>query len=122
MKNTIIKKDDDGIENEYNFDQWSIDPTEHGFNENDYFEFSDDEEQNLGIEMQQANESKWLESAKLEKEQYLRRPRSVRVDSEFRLWIPDFESYRIQVYKKDFVELDKTQFTAPTRNPTLDVT
>lgn len=62
------------------------------------------------------------ESAKLEKEQYLRRPRSVRIDSEFRLWIPDFESYRIQVYKKDFVELDKTQFTAPTRNPTLDVT
>mgnify|MGYP001444040573 CR=1 FL=1 len=58
----------------------------------------------------------------LEREKYLRRPRSVRIDSEFRLWIPDYESYRIQVYKKDFVELDKTQFSAPMRNPTLEVT
>ena len=62
------------------------------------------------------------EAGKLESEKYLRRPRSVRVDSEFRLWIPDYESYRVQVYKKDYIELDETQFAAPMRNPTLEVT
>ena len=41
------------------------------------------------------------ETGRLEHERYLRRPRSVRIDSEFRLFIPDYESYRIQVYQKD---------------------
>ena len=62
------------------------------------------------------------ESGRLEHERYLRRPRSVRIDSEFRLFIPDYESYRIQVYQKDFIELDATQYSAPLRNPTLEVT
>lgn len=62
------------------------------------------------------------ETGKLEREKYLRRPRSVRIDSKFRLWIPDYESYRIQVYQKDFLELDETQFAPPLRNPTLEVT
>ena len=62
------------------------------------------------------------EMGKLEAEKYLRRPRSVRIDSDFRLFIPDFESYRIQVYQKDFIELDETQFAEPLRNPTLEVT
>ena len=61
-------------------------------------------------------------NGKLEAEKYLRRPRSVRIDSDFRLFIPDFESYRIQVYQKDFIELDETQFAEPLRNPTLEVT
>ena len=59
------------------------------------------------------------ESGRLEDEKHLRRPRSVRVDNEFRLFIPDYESYRIQIYKKDFIELDETQFADPIRNPTL---
>ncbi len=62
------------------------------------------------------------EAGRIEHERYLRRPRSVRVDSKFRLFIPDYESYRIQVYQKDFLELDETQFAAPLRNPTLEVT
>ena len=62
------------------------------------------------------------EMGNLESEKYLRRPRSVRIDNEFRLFIPDFESYRIQVYQKDFIELDETQFAEPLRNPTLEVT
>ena len=62
------------------------------------------------------------ETGRLEHERYLRRPRSVRIDSEFRLFIPDYESYRIQVYQKDFIELDATQYSAPLRNPTLEVT
>ncbi|ETW92749.1 MAG: hypothetical protein ETSY1_42330 [Candidatus Entotheonella factor] len=62
------------------------------------------------------------ETGRLEQEQYLRRPRSVRIDDEFRLFIADYESYRIQVYQKDAIELDETQYAAPLRNPTLEVT
>ncbi|MDE0744332.1 MAG: NHL repeat-containing protein [SAR202 cluster bacterium] len=62
------------------------------------------------------------EMGKLESEKFLRRPRSVRIDDDFRLYIPDFESYRIQVYQKDFIELDQTQYAGPLRNPTLEVT
>ena len=62
------------------------------------------------------------EVGRLEQEKYLRRPRSVRVDAEFRLFIPDYESYRIQIYEKDAIPLDETQFAPPLRNPTLAVT
>ncbi len=62
------------------------------------------------------------ETAWLEQEQYLRRPRSVRIDDEFQLFIADYESYRIQVYQKDAMPLDQSQFAAPLRNPTLEVT
>ena len=61
------------------------------------------------------------EMAKLEQEKYLRHPRSVRIDDKFRLFIPDYESYRIQVYQKDAIPLDYTQFADPLRNPTLEV-
>ena len=62
------------------------------------------------------------EEGRLEQEQYLRRPRSVRVDDEFRLFIADYESYRIQIYQKDAIPLHETQYSAPLRNPTLEVT
>ena len=45
--------------------------------------------------------NRFREMGRLEEEKYLRRPRSVRIDSEFRLFIADYESYRIQVYQKD---------------------
>ena len=60
--------------------------------------------------------------ANLEEEKYLRRPRSVRIDDDFRLFIPDYESCRIQVYQKDVIPLDGNQFADPLRNPTLEVT
>jgi len=62
------------------------------------------------------------EMGKLEQEKYLRRPRSVRVDSEFRLFVPDYESYRIQIYAKDAIPLDQDTMAAPIRNPTLATT
>ena len=62
------------------------------------------------------------ESGRIEQEKYLRKPRSVRIDDSFRLFIPDYESYRIQVYEKDFLVLDETQLSSPLRNPTLEVT
>ncbi|PKB61855.1 MAG: hypothetical protein BZY79_01625 [SAR202 cluster bacterium Casp-Chloro-G4] len=62
------------------------------------------------------------ETGRIEQEKYLRRPRSVRIDDEFRLFIPDYETYRVQIYQKDFIPLDKSQFAEPLRNPTLEVT
>ena len=62
------------------------------------------------------------ETGRIEQEKYLRRPRSVRIDDEFRLFIADYESYRIQVYQKDFIPLDRTQYADALRNPTLEVT
>ena len=59
------------------------------------------------------------EMGRIEQEKYLRRPRSVRIDDEFRLFIPDYERYRIQVYQKDFIVLDNTQYADAPRNPTL---
>jgi DNA-binding beta-propeller fold protein YncE len=62
------------------------------------------------------------EMGELEQEKYLRRPRSVRVDSEFRLFVPDYQSYRIQIYQKDAIPLDFNTLAAPIRNPTLTTT
>ena len=62
------------------------------------------------------------EMGDLEQEKRLRRPRSVRIDAEFRLFIPDYESYRVQIYQKEAIELDRTQYAEPLRNVTLEVT
>ena len=59
---------------------------------------------------------------KLQEETYLRRPRSVRVDKEFRLFVADYESYRIQIYQKDAIPLDQETMAASIRNPTLATT
>ena len=59
------------------------------------------------------------EMGRIEQEKYLRRPRSVRIDDEFRLFIADYERYRIQIYQKEFVALDKNQYSDALRNPTL---
>lgn len=72
--------------------------------------------------MTNAVSNRLREMGRLEKEKYLRRPRSVRIDDQLRLFIPDYESYRIQIYQKDAILLDETQFAAPLRNPTLEVT
>lgn len=62
------------------------------------------------------------ETGRLEQEKYLKQPRSVRIDNAFRLFVPDYGSYRIQIYQKDFIPLDRTQYADAPRNPTLDVT
>ena len=72
--------------------------------------------------MTNAMPNRLREMGKLEEEKYLRRPRSVRVDKEFRLFIPDYESYRVQIYQKDFIPLDEDTMAAPPRNVTLATT
>jgi DNA-binding beta-propeller fold protein YncE len=72
--------------------------------------------------MTNAMPNRLREMGKLEEEKYLRRPRSVRVDDQFRLFIPDYESYRVQIYEKDAIPLDEETMAAPPRNPTLSTT
>ena len=72
--------------------------------------------------MTNAMPNRLREMGKLEEEKYLRRPRSVRVDDQFRLFIPDYESYRVQIYEKDAIPLDEETMAAPPRNPTLATT
>ena len=72
--------------------------------------------------MTNAMPNRLREMGKLEQEKYLRRPRSVRIDSEFRLFVPDYESYRVQVYQKDAIPLDEDTMAMPPRNPTLATT
>jgi sugar lactone lactonase YvrE len=58
----------------------------------------------------------------VEPQKRLRSPRSVRVDAAGRLFIPDYASFRIQIYQKDAIPLDETQIAEPLRSPTLQVT
>ena len=59
------------------------------------------------------------EMAKLEIARRLRGPVSVTVDDEGRLFIPDFGTHRIQIYKKEAYPLEESQLTPVPRNPLL---
>ena len=56
--------------------------------------------------------------ADLEVQTRLRAPKSVRV-SDGLMFVPDFRSYRVQVYKNEAIPLDEHQMSAPMRAPTL---
>ncbi len=60
--------------------------------------------------------------ADIEPQKRLRSPRSVRVDGEGRMFIPDYGSFRVQVYQKDAVPLSEEEIIAMPRSPTLQVT
>lgn len=62
------------------------------------------------------------EMADFEKTQRLDVPMMVKVDKEFRLFITDTGNHRIQVYKKDAIELSEDQIAPPMRNPVLFTT
>ncbi len=57
--------------------------------------------------------------ANLELEKYLIRPRSVRVDSDGRMFIPDYGGYRVQVYEKEAYPLTEEQIMPRFRAETL---
>ena len=61
------------------------------------------------------------EMAPLDIEKLLRGPKSVRVDSEFRMFIADYRSYRVQVYQKEAIPLTEQELAPPLRSPTLQV-
>lgn len=62
------------------------------------------------------------EMADLEATKRLRAPVSVKVDDEGRLFITDFGSHRIQVYKKEAYRLSEDQIAPKLRNPILFTT
>ena len=57
--------------------------------------------------------------ASLEPQKRLRRPRSVRVDDQGRMFVPDYESFRVQVYQKEAIALTADQISPPLRSPVL---
>ncbi len=57
--------------------------------------------------------------ADLEATRRLRAPISVRVDDEGRMFVPDFGSHRIQVYKKEAYALAENEIAPPLRNNIL---
>ncbi|MBM3960240.1 MAG: 6-bladed beta-propeller [SAR202 cluster bacterium] len=59
------------------------------------------------------------EMTTLEQQKRLRGPASVRMDNEFRLYIADFGSHRIQVYKKEAYPLTTDDVFPEPRSPSL---
>ena len=62
------------------------------------------------------------EMADLGPQKRLRSPRSVRVEDDGRMFIPDFASYRVQVYQKEAIPLTEEQIPPPLRSPSLQTT
>ncbi|MCY3542910.1 MAG: NHL repeat-containing protein [Chloroflexi bacterium] len=56
----------------------------------------------------------------IEQQKYLRRPKSVTVSGDGRLYISDNLSYRVQVYRKEVIHLTPEQYGPPMRSPTLN--
>ena len=59
--------------------------------------------------------------AKLEAQKLLRWPQSVVVSEDGLMYVPDTGSYRVQVYRKQAVELDQSQLAPPLRAPSLGI-
>ena len=55
--------------------------------------------------------------ANVELQKYLRRPKSVTVSADGRLFISDNLSYRLQVYQKEVIHLTPEQYGPPMRSP-----
>ena len=61
------------------------------------------------------------EMSSLDIEKLMRGPKSVRVDDQFRMFVPDFRSYRVQVYQKEAIELTNRELSPEMRAVTLSV-
>ena len=57
--------------------------------------------------------------ADLEPQKLFRDPRSVEVDDKGRMYVPDYGSFRVQVYQKDAIPLEPDEIVPPLRSPTL---
>ena len=71
--------------------------------------------------MTNAQSLRLREMSDLEPQKFLRSPRSVRVDQNGRMFIPDNRSFRVQVYQKEAIPLTVEQIAAIPRSPTLFV-
>ena len=66
-----------------------------------------------------ATPNRLREMSDLEPQKRFRNPRSVRVDGQGRMYVPDFGSFRVQVYQKEAVPLEPHQISDPLRSPSL---
>ena len=62
------------------------------------------------------------EMANLELAKPFRSPRSVTVDGQGRMYVPDYASFRVQIYQKDVTPLGPDQIDPPMRAPILQTT
>ncbi|HEX5414070.1 MAG TPA: NHL repeat-containing protein [Chloroflexota bacterium] len=72
--------------------------------------------------MTNARPMRLREMSDLEPQKRLRSPKSVHVDAAGRLFIPDFGSYRVQIYQKEAIPLGPDLISPPLRSPTLQTT
>lgn len=71
--------------------------------------------------MQRSGRQKRMrDAANLEQEKRFARPRSVRVDQEGHMYVPDYEHYRVQIYKKEAYVMDESSIIPPFKVPTLN--
>ena len=66
-----------------------------------------------------ASPNRLRDMANLEPQKYLRRPKSVAVDENGLMFVPDNGSYRVQVYRKEAIPLTPQEFGPRRRSPTL---
>ncbi|MDE0197429.1 MAG: NHL repeat-containing protein, partial [Caldilineaceae bacterium] len=71
--------------------------------------------------MTNAYPNRLRDMAKLEIQKLLRWPQSVIVSEDGLMYVPDTGSYRVQVYRKEAVELNELQFAPPRRAPALNI-
>ena len=67
----------------------------------------------------QARPNRLREMTDLEPQKRLRRPKSVRVDGQGRMYIPDNGNSRVQVYQKEAIPLEPHQIAPPIKSSTL---
>jgi DNA-binding beta-propeller fold protein YncE len=69
-----------------------------------------------------ARPNRLRDMANLEPQKRFRGPKSVRVDDQGRMYVPDYGAYRVQIYQKEVVPLQPDQMVPPLRSPTLQTT
>jgi DNA-binding beta-propeller fold protein YncE len=69
-----------------------------------------------------ARPNRLRDMANLEPQKRFRGPKSVRLDEQGRMYVPDYGAYRVQVYQKEVVPLGPDQMVPPLRSPSLQTT
>lgn len=69
--------------------------------------------------MTNGSPNRMRDMADLEPQKYLRQPKSVAISAEGLMFVPDYGSYRVQVYQKQAVPLTQQQLSPPRRSVTL---
>jgi DNA-binding beta-propeller fold protein YncE len=69
-----------------------------------------------------ARPNRLRDMANLEPQKRFRSPKSVRVDDQGRMYVPDYGAYRVQIYQKEVVALRPDQIVPPLRSPSLQTT